>query len=312
MEVSRSYAGYIAILRRDMQEFGMDFKTLHTVYYIYALVLHTAAPLDVALLVETGQELHDGGDLLAVAGSADEGFHHPGVLGQTIEGGLYLLNLRLERSFLEHTQIAVEGVVGHMDETVLLPNLVENAVGRGENRFHHMPPLRILQLVVAATWERHQVLMVLIAAAGERRIEFVEVEALLDFLQNILWHLLVVEHSDSIATLAAVDALADALKGAVVLVVVDFHLGILRELERVGGIGRRLHAEEDDGQTVADDIVEIHYILEAVARRNLHPAAHLAVRNFHYGQTGLMLADGILVGIGKGFALHDEVDAVVL
>ena len=74
MEVSRSYAGYIAILRRDMQKLGMDFKALHTVYYIYALVLHTAAPLDVALLVETGQELHDGGDLLAVAAAPMRAF----------------------------------------------------------------------------------------------------------------------------------------------------------------------------------------------------------------------------------------------
>ena len=76
MEVSRSDAGDAAFLRSDIQQFGVYLQSLHAVNHVDAFFLHSLAPFDVALLVESGEQLHHCCYLLAVACGANEGFHH--------------------------------------------------------------------------------------------------------------------------------------------------------------------------------------------------------------------------------------------
>ena len=72
VEVSGSHAGDVALLRLDIEQFGVNLQSFNTEDHVYALFLHTLAPLDVALLVEACQKLYHGSHLLAVAGSGDE------------------------------------------------------------------------------------------------------------------------------------------------------------------------------------------------------------------------------------------------
>ena len=106
----------------------MNLQSFYTEDHVHAFFLHALAPLDVALLVETGQELYHGSHLLAVAGSGDECLHYLRILCQAIEGGLDGLHLGLGSSLTEHTDVAVEAMVWYVDKTVFLTNLVENAL----------------------------------------------------------------------------------------------------------------------------------------------------------------------------------------
>ena len=194
----------------------MDLQSLHTKYHVHALLLHPLAPLDVALLVETGEELHHGCDLLAIAGGGDEGLDHLGVLGQPIESGLDGLHLGLDGGLAEQADVAVEAVVGNVDEAVLDPYLVEQALGGEELWFHQVPPLGIAQLCVAAVGKRHKVLVVLVASSGQGGVEFFDVEPLAYLLDDFLGHGGIVDNPYGLATLSAVHAGGDLLHRAIV------------------------------------------------------------------------------------------------
>ncbi|CUQ62824.1 Uncharacterised protein [Segatella copri] len=58
-------------------------------------------------------------------------------------------------------------MVGYMDKTVFLTNLVEDALVGEELRFHDRSPLLVLQFLVSAIWERHQILVVLVSSASQ-------------------------------------------------------------------------------------------------------------------------------------------------
>ena len=55
MEVARSDAGNVAFLRLDIEQFRVNLQTLHTEDDVDAFLLHAFAPLDVALLVKSGE-----------------------------------------------------------------------------------------------------------------------------------------------------------------------------------------------------------------------------------------------------------------
>ena len=145
----------------------MNLQSFYTEDHVHALFLHALAPLDVALLVETGQKLYHGSHLLAVAGSGDECFHYLRILCQTIEGGLDGLYFWFGSCLTEHADVAVEAMIGYMDKTVFFTNLVEDALVGEEFRFHDRSPFFVLQFLVSAIWERHQILVVLVSTASQ-------------------------------------------------------------------------------------------------------------------------------------------------
>ena len=106
----------------------MDFQSFHAEDDVHAFLLHALAPLDIALLVEAGQQFHDGRHLLAVAGSTDESLDHFGVLGQAIERGLDLLHLWFQRSLAQHADVSVETVVGNVDKLIFLTDEIQDAL----------------------------------------------------------------------------------------------------------------------------------------------------------------------------------------
>ena len=126
MKVTGAHTSQIAFGGRDVQEFGMNLQTFHAKDNVHAFFLHALAPLDVAFFVEPSQQLDDGRHLLAVLCCANQGLHHLGIFGQAIERGLDFLDFRAQGCFSQHANVAVERVVGNMDETVFLPDEVED------------------------------------------------------------------------------------------------------------------------------------------------------------------------------------------
>ena len=237
MEVARTNAGYVAFLRLDIEQFRVNLQSFHAKDDVDAFFLHSLAPLDVALLVESGEQLYHGCYLLAVAGCCDECLYHLGVLGQTIEGGLDGFYFGLDGCLAQYTDVAVEVVIGHMDEAVFLTYLVEDALNGYELGLHDGCPLVVFQVLVSTIRERHQVFVILISSARERSIEFFGVEALAQFLLHLAWHLMVVDDAHGFALLATVHTQGYLLHGAKVGIVVHLHLGVFGELEAIGSVG---------------------------------------------------------------------------
>ena len=245
VEVTRSDAGDIALLGFDIEQFGVNLQSLHAEDDVDAFLLHALAPLDVALLVEAGQEFHHGSYLLAVACRSNQGLHHLGVLGQTIECSLDGFHLRLDGSLAQHTDVAVETVVRHVDITVFLTDLVENALVGEELRFHDRRPLLIFQFLVSAVRERHQVLVVLVSSARKRSIKFLGVQPFAQFLLQVLRHFAVVDDAHRFALLTAVYTQGNLLHRTEVSIIVHLHFRILGKLEGISTVRTLLETEEN-------------------------------------------------------------------
>ena len=194
-------------------------------------------------------------------------------------------------------------MVGHVYESIFLTYLVEDALIGYELGLHDGCPLVVFQVLVSTIRERHQVFVILISATGKRGVELFGVESVAQFTLHLTWHLVVVDDTYGISLLSAVHTQGDLFHRTKVGIVVHLHLGVLGELEAVGAIGAFLETEEDKGQTVTDDVVEIHDVVEAVAGRYLHPSSVYAVGHF---DDGVFLLVVFLLAF-----LYDEVDAVV-
>ena len=174
-------------------------------------------------------------------------------------------------------------MVGHVEETVFLLDAADEALGPVEFAFQDGRPGRIAQVAAPAVGEFHEVLVVLVASAGQHRVQAVEVELAEDTLEQILRHTRVVEHAQGFAALAALHAFRDFLEHARAQVVVYLHLGIAGKLEGVGLISRVAQSFEDEGQAVAHGVVQIHQVALPLVVRQAHEASALGDGQFQEG-----------------------------
>ena len=194
-------------------------------------------------------------------------------------------------------------MVWYVDKAVFLTNLVEDALVGKELRFHDRSPLLVLQFLVSAIRERHQILVVLVSSASQRSVQLLGVQSLTKFFLEFLRNLLVVDYAHGFTLFAAVYAQGNLLHGTEVGIIIHLHLGILGKLEAVGTVGALLETEEYQWQTVSDYIVEIHDVVETIACRYLHPASIDSIRYLYYGVFLLLVILSLF---------YSEVDAVIL
>ena len=145
--------------------------------------------------------------------------------------------------------------------------------------------------------------MILVAPAGQRRVEAVCIELIHHASQQARRHGAVVYQTQGKARAAALDAFRDFLKQTVAQVVVDFHLGVAREFETVCFVVVEVESWEQKGQATAHHVVEIHKITAPVAVRQAHKASHATDRK---GQEGVVVALDAFTA-----HLDSQVDAVV-
>ena len=101
----------------------------------------------------------------------------------------------------------VEVVIGDVDEAVLLPDAVEQALRTVQLPFQDGGPCGIAQVGTAAVGKAHEVLMVLVASACQHGVQAVQVELAEDALEQVLRDACVVEDAEGLAALAALHAL---------------------------------------------------------------------------------------------------------
>ena len=295
VEIAGADAGdVVARAHLDVGDLRVYLQPLDAEDDVDARVLHLFRPVDVRRLVEAGQQLDDDRHLLAVAGGADQGLHHFRLLGQAIERRLDRLHLLVDRRLLKDADVAVEAVVGDVDEAVLLLDLLEQALGPRQLALHDGRPRRVFQVAPAAVGELHQVAVVLVAPAGQDGVELVEVQLAEHLLQQVLRHAGVVDHPQGLALLAALDALGYLLQRAVAQVVVDLHLGVFRELERVGLEVLVFQPDEDEREAAAHDVFHVHQVMAPLAGGQLGEAAADADRQLQQRVFGLSLLGRLL------------------
>lgn len=130
----------------------------------------------------------------------------------------------------EQLDIGIEAMVGHVDEAVALADQAQHAPLL-ELAFVDGGPGQIAQLLASAVGKLHEILVVVIASAGQDGVQLIDVELLHEPLEQVLWHERVIEHADGFAPLAALHSLRYLLHQSVAQVGVHLHLGILGELE---------------------------------------------------------------------------------
>ena len=98
---------------------------------------------------------------------------------------------------------------------------------------------------MSAVRERHQVLVVLVSSAGKRSIELLGVQALAQFLLQVLRHLAVVDDAHRLALLTAVHTQGNLLHRTEVSIIVHLHFRILGKLEGISTVRTLLESEEN-------------------------------------------------------------------
>ena len=149
--------------------------------------------------------------------------------------------------------------------------------------------------------------MVLVSASADDGVEGVDVQSRHDALEQFLRHLLVVNHANRLTALTAFHALSHLLHNTAVQVVLDVHLGVLSELERVCLVGSLSRSDEYHRQAVAYDIVEIHDVLLVVALGQSYEASQFLVGHGYQGIIDLWF----LLVLNPHHALYCKEDAVV-
>ena len=78
MEIAGTYAYYIrSVFHPDMHDLGMHLQSLYSENHLDSRILHLLGPVDIGLLIETGEKLYHDRHFLAVACSTDQGVHDP-------------------------------------------------------------------------------------------------------------------------------------------------------------------------------------------------------------------------------------------
>ena len=284
MEVTRADASDIRPgFHADVRNLGVYLQAFHPENHFDACILHLLRPVDVGSLVKAGQQFDDHGHLLTVAGCSDKRFYHLRFLGQTVECDFDARNLFAHSCFLQHPDKRVEAMVRHVDETVFLLDFFQQAFRTVEFFFQDRRPFRIFQVAVSTIREFHQILVVLIASAFNHRIQAVEVELFQHPFQQVLRHVIIVNHTERFASFAALYPFGDFLKGTRAQVVVDFHFRIAGKLE---GISFKLvvtQSFENQRKAAADDIVQIHQVTLVLMVGQLYETAADVDREFQKG-----------------------------
>ena len=140
----------VLVFAGDQGELGVDFVVLKTVNHRTARGFQLLGPVDVVLFVEPGPQLHQGHDLLAVFGGVHQGLDDLGLPGHPVEGHLDGNNLRVPGRPLEHIDKGPDGLVGVIEQYVVLLGLLGQVIAL---RRQHGPGRRIQQLSVAVVFD---------------------------------------------------------------------------------------------------------------------------------------------------------------
>ena len=279
MEVARTDAGDVPLAAADMHEFGVHLQPLHTEHHVDARILHLFRPVDVRLLIETGQQFDDDGYLLAVASGANQRLHHLRITGQPIHRHAYGGNVGRDGRFAQYPQERRKTVIGIVQKPVAGAYRIEHAAMRRKFGFQHGFECRITQVTAAAVRETHEVFHVVVTPAGHLRIPFVYVQHLGDAAEHTAGHGRIIDEPDGFALLPALHPLGYLLKHPVAHVAVELHLGILGELEGIGLELRIRQPLEDERQAETHRIVEEHQALSLPVVGQAHETPELL-----YGQ----------------------------
>ena len=154
--------------------------------------------------------------------------------------------------------------------------------------------------------------MVLVPARWQHGVDGGQTETFRQTLEHIPGHLLVIDESDGKSVLAALDALGDFLQHTASYVLFQFHLCILRHLERPGFEMIVFRTGKHAGQGTAYHIVQEHDIViyrSVLLLRvgQLYEAAELPHGHLH---DGIVLA-GLLFVFLPLLQAYGQIDGVI-
>ena len=135
---------------------------------------------------------------------------------------------------MQDTDECVETVIGHVQETVLSPDALQNTAGPVQRRPADSRHRGIFQGTSRKRGELHQILVVLVASSAQDSVPLPKVQLAEYTPQQVFRHILVIDKSQRLSFLPALEALRYLLENAAALVIVYLHLGIAGELEGIG------------------------------------------------------------------------------
>ena len=116
------------LLTDDQGHLAVDLKAGDTVNDVAAGFFKLACPFDIVGLVETGLDLDQCGDLLAVDSRFLQGVDNSRSLVRPIQGHLDRQDVRITRGGLNQVDGGIERLIGHMDHHVVFLDPFKNMI----------------------------------------------------------------------------------------------------------------------------------------------------------------------------------------
>ena len=233
----------------------MRLQPQQTVYDVHPFALESPSPFDVALFVETGFQLHQDSDFLAVARRLEQGRHHGRVLAHPVERLLDGQHVWVAGGGLEQVHHGFERFEGMMQEDILLPDSGEHvqAVDSAQALRLEGNEGRILEIWPVAVVEAAE------GAHGQRQRHLVEVIG--SYLQiaredgpDVAWHGGIDHQPHHRAEASAAHKVLHGLQQVGCFQLLDGDVRIPGDPEEVGL--HDLHSREQLGEVSSDHLFQ--------------------------------------------------------
>ncbi len=277
-------AGLAVLVAADEHgQLAMGFESDHAVEDLDAGIFHVARPADVGGLVEAGHEFDDEGGFLGGRGLSERQANGRVVAG-AVEGLLHGQDGGVFGALLDEVDDRVVGVVGVMEQDVVLTKLVEDVGGLAAEveRFGgEGGELEVGAAHVAV--EEHETREVDGAFAAQDLVLFqlkVDAEALDDLGIGGGFDF----QADGVALAAIVELDADGFQQGAGLFLLEVEVGVAGDAE--GGVAQDLVAAVHAAEVLGDEVLEQQVIEFAVGRGQADEAGQRAGDGNHAEDLG--------------------------
>src|SRR5581483_6732200 len=253
-----------ALAPDDEAELAVGLVADQAVDHVDPGLLELAGPLDVVGFVETCLQLHQRGDLLAVARGFDQGADNGRVAAGAVKRLLDGEDLGVARGLLGKFDHRGEGVVGMVQKDVLTAEGIEDvgnmAQGRDVNRGER-GVLQIGPVDVIKAEQPHEVE----GPVEAKNVFMGETEVVAQRIKNDVVHPVFDLQTDGGAAAEVAQLFLDFLEKVLRLLLVDVEIAVARDPEGM----RAVHdvAGEKHAGAELDDLAEKHVALRAAFRR---------------------------------------------
>ena len=223
------------LLPLDQDQLAVHLQARDTKHHLNAEVRQTLGPVDVGLFIKACLQLDHRQNPLSIVDCINESITDAGVASHPIQANPDAFYLGVQGRRLKQVDDVVEGVVGVVQQHVLLADLLEKTAFGFQSLQGDMCERSVLQVPGADIGKIHEILGIVVTTTRDQAIVFTHVEMFGQEPQQAVGHRRVVNEAYGFCLLASLQADLHLLYQTVRYACIDLQLRIPGEFDCVSG-----------------------------------------------------------------------------